>query len=236
MDDRRGAMDEGRAAMDEAAESTVAGRRSALDDGRPQGPFDLSIQLAVREMLDVEPPAGLRRRIMAQLSNSVASASLLNSVASALRRKDLVRRKTLWIPVAAAATLVMAVMLWSRSTAPIQPPTLARAADRNLPAKAPQPQTIRSAAPKLSAARVAAVQHRSRGDEPSPPIGARAMAVAFPTANGTSSNIEALAAIAPISVTPVRPSDITPPEVTVAPLAPIPAIQVAPLFPPERRN
>src|SRR5437764_14123729 len=139
--EERGAMDDGRG----------AGRPSRLDDGSLQGRFDLSIQLAVREMLDVEPAAGLRRRVMAQIPNSVGSA---------FRRNDLSRRKTLWTPLAAAAALVIAVMLWSRSTAPIPPPSLARAADRNLPTEPPRLQTVRSAPPKISAARIAAVRHR----------------------------------------------------------------------------
>src|SRR5215208_2023368 len=75
-----------------------------------RGRIDAAIDLAVREMLDVEPPAGLRGRVLDGLDTS--------SVASAFRRKNGFRRKIFWIaaPIAAAAIVILAVLLPSNTT------------------------------------------------------------------------------------------------------------------------
>ena len=65
--------------------------------------FDKAIDRAVREMLDVEPPAGLRRRVLEQIPAS-----------GTFRWKIL-------LPVTAAALLILALLL-PRST-PRQPET-----------------------------------------------------------------------------------------------------------------
>jgi hypothetical protein len=73
--------------------------------------LDREIDRAVRQMLDVEPPVGLRARVMARIENPGASGF---------------SRKLLWIamPVAAAAVILIAVVLARREgPAPSPAPT-----------------------------------------------------------------------------------------------------------------
>ena len=72
--------------------------------------LDREIDRAVREMLDVEPPAGLRARVMQRIEGSSET-----SVASAFRRKSA------WIAVAAAAAIVIAVVLTRREGPALSP-------------------------------------------------------------------------------------------------------------------
>ena len=84
------------------------GRREA---GGGEEHLDLAIDRAVREMLDVEPPDGLRGRVLDRLArpDSVASTFTWNIV---------------WIaaPVAAAAILVLALVLPSKAPRPVVNP------------------------------------------------------------------------------------------------------------------
>lgn len=70
-----------------------------------EGGFDAAIDGAVREMLDVEPPPGLRGRVMDRIDAPVVSAF---------------RRKGAWIfaPVAAAAVIALVVIAPWRDAAP----------------------------------------------------------------------------------------------------------------------
>jgi hypothetical protein len=178
--------------------------------------LDLAIDRAVREMLDVEPRAGLRARVVALIET----------------RRFVNLRVASWImiPLAAAAVLILAI-LPPRQTHPSvqpQPPVVAaRGATllpgRHVPAPALAERLSPAAAPVSSSRR----QHGR----------ATAADVAGPApGDDTSSNIEALAPIAPITIAPVRPRSIAPSEIAVAPLTPIPEIQVSPLFPPDRRD
>ena len=75
------------------------------------GDLDKAIDGAVREMLDVEPPAGLRRRVLEQLADSgLRRPALSPLVTSTFRWKIL-------LPVTAAALLILALLL-PRSTPP----------------------------------------------------------------------------------------------------------------------
>ena len=78
--------------------------------------FDAAIDRAAREMLDVEPPPGLRGRVMDRIE-------LNDPVASAFGRKNRGARK-FWLvaaPVAAAAVVVLAVTAPWRDAAPPAP-------------------------------------------------------------------------------------------------------------------
>ena len=92
-------------------QTEVGGRGSGTDREIGIG-FDVAIDRAVREMLDVEPPPGLRGRVLDGIELSS------NSVASAFRRK------IFWIaaPVAAAAILVLAVLLPSKTPTTVVDP------------------------------------------------------------------------------------------------------------------
>jgi hypothetical protein len=94
---------------------------------RPQdGRLDAAIDRAVREMLDVEPPAGLRGRVVDRIRQP--------------------RRAFAWtwfaVPVAAAAAVVLAVVLQDGRDRAIAPPPAIVASDQHLPrpdSRAPEP-------------------------------------------------------------------------------------------------
>src|SRR6476469_10173792 len=83
--------------------------------------FDKAIDGAVREMLDVEPAAGLRQRVLEELpafaeapAGEPASGFQLPASGSRLPARLLVASSFSWkvlLPVAAAAVLVLAVLL-----------------------------------------------------------------------------------------------------------------------------
>ena len=82
--------------------------------------FDETIDRAVREMLDVEPPAGLRGRVLDRID-----ALSTNSVASAFRRNF----GWIALPIATAAVIILAVLApWRHAVKPISPaaPVLAK--------------------------------------------------------------------------------------------------------------
>ena len=121
MSDERGAGREARGAK--------PARRSLGEGG-----FDIAIDRAAREMLDVEPPPGLRGRVMDRIE-------LHGPVVSAFRRKDRVAPK-FWLvaaPVAAAAVIVIAVMAPWRGAAPAGPTSPPVVAGVETPRGTPSP-------------------------------------------------------------------------------------------------
>jgi hypothetical protein len=99
--------------------------------------LDVAIDRAVREMLDIEPRADLRGRVLDRISNV--------PVASGFRRKG-------WIfaPIAAAALILLAVTLpWRspRTANPSSGPQVAPQVVRTTPPSV-APQTVPSAAPR----------------------------------------------------------------------------------------
>jgi hypothetical protein len=112
--------------------------REAGSRQRVAGSLDAAIDRAVREMLDVEPPPGLRGRVMDRIERN-------DPVTSAFRRK-------FWLvaaPVAAAAVIVIAVMAPWRDAAPAartSPPVVAgvetpRVTPSPVSPKKPEPPT-----------------------------------------------------------------------------------------------
>src|SRR5689334_8104352 len=92
--------------------------------------LDKQIDRAVREMLDVEPRADLRARVVSQVTASScqlpASRSLFVFVASAFRRNRVVF-------AAAAALLILAIVVARRSDPMPEPPLVAQRPDLRLP-------------------------------------------------------------------------------------------------------
>lgn len=174
--------------------------------------FDDAIDRAVREMLDVEPRADLRARVMARLP---ASGSRLPAHGF---RLPAVR----WVlaPLAAAALIVLAIFLARRSEPLPQAPVVAQRSDQHLPAdRVAVPAVTQIARP---AARRGSVPERRRVE---------AQSLESDGAGG----IEPLHAIAPISVPPIVERRIAPADIAVRPLTPIAEMQIAPLTPPDRR-
>jgi hypothetical protein len=160
-------------------------------------------------MLDVEPPAGLRGRVMDRFERPRRGMSWTWVVA----------------PAVAAAVIVLAVLAPRRDATPVAPPSIAKVVPAVIiplvASKTPEsPKTISIPLPFSPAPR--RVEHM--------------VVAASVQANDTSDEIASLSPIALLNVSSVRPADITQTEIGVGPLAPITELQVAPLSPPERRN
>jgi|SRR5262245_44630853 len=180
--------------------------------------FDEAIDRAVREMLDVEPPADLRARVMTQLTASDSRLPVSGF-----------RLPALGWALAAAAVILLAVVLTRRSEPLPQAPVVA--ADRHLPAETVTSVRTPEAAPRSVSAPIAV----SVGRPPRTAVD-RGLVVAAAVADDNATTVIApLKTIAPISVAPITQNAIAPAEVAVRPLNTITEIQIAPLTPPDRR-
>jgi hypothetical protein len=189
--------------------------------------FDKLIDHTVRQMLDVEPQAGMRARVLRRISESD------RPVASRFSRK------ILWLAAPmAAAMIALAVVLPQRAAQPPVAGPVARAGDTPLPAERTPQQpsalavTSTTAAPHNTAQRSRAWPVRAR--VPVPNGGGRVLAADAPDPGAMA--IEPLDSIAPIQVAPVGARDIAPSAISIAPLNTITELQVAPLTPPGGRN
>jgi hypothetical protein len=178
--------------------------------------LDKQIDRAVRDMLDVEPSADLRARVMAQLP-----------APGSPRPAPGFRLPASWVlgSIAAAALVVIAVFV-ARRTEPVpQPPAIAKAADRYLAPEA-APLTVDVPVVRTRRAPAAAPRAESTGS---------VLAAVFTADEPGTMRIAPLGAIAPISVAPIAHNAIAPAEVAVRPLNTMTEIQIAPLTPPDRR-
>ena len=198
--------------------------------------FDKAIDGAVREMLDVEPPAGLRQRVMERLpasgSQLPAAGFRLPAPGFRLPHRWRVASSFSWkilLPVAAAAVLVLGVFL-TRST-PRQP--------ESTTVSVPQPAAQSTVTPP-----VAEPSPQVRPERPEP--GPRAVAVVRRPAQviegamyvpaAASGDMEPLQSLTPIQVAPVAQRPMTQADIAISPLNPIADLEIAPLNPPEGRN
>jgi hypothetical protein len=196
--------------------------------------LDRAIDGAVREMLDVEPPAGLRAQVLNRIA-PVASGFIRKDL---LSRNDRFRRKIIWtaVPLAAAATLILALVLPSKHAErpPLrQPPSTTAAVE---PSRMPAPIAPPGASAPLrtpGATTASRVVRRPRTRTAAVRDGIVA-AAAFTPAEPAAS-IEPLS-ITPIEVAPIAQQRIAPSDISVRPLNPITELQIAPLNPSERRN
>lgn len=184
-----------------------------------EGGLDMAIDRAVREMLDVEPPMGLRGRVLDRIQRP--------------------RRSFAWVwiavPVAAAAVILLAVVgSWRQAAPPARPaaPIVARVEPRvTVPVvgSSKTPETSKTASIPLPYV-------TPRGRRPAPSgLDDGPIAAALAPADDAS-EIDPLSPIAPITVPSVSPASITPAEIAISPLSPIVELHIAPLSPPERRN
>src|SRR5262249_18503846 len=115
------------------------------------GDLDREIDRAVREMLDVEPPAGLRGRVMERIESRehrAASGGTPGRTASSFGR-------TMWwaaAPLAAAALMVLAVWLPRHESNPRVPPAPPPSTARVTPPAAPPAATPAPRRPERSPA------------------------------------------------------------------------------------
>jgi hypothetical protein len=187
--------------------------------------LDAAIDLAVREMLDVEPPAGLRGRVLAGIGSP-------NSVASAFRRK------IFWIaaPLAAAAILILAVLLPSRTARPVIDPVTTVATKEtpapSRPVTSTPPPAVTQVPPQTAIARATPRPVRR------PPSVATTVAAATVEPGADIAWLEPLPGPEAIDVAALEPSQAPSiPSIDLAP-AQIPALEVRPITdtPRERRN
>jgi len=186
--------------------------------------FDLAIDRAVREMLDVDPPAGLRGRVIARLP--VASAFRRKQL---LRRKDLFRRKAwMLVPIAAASVILIALLLPRGAPKIVHEAPPVVAGTQSLPAAGP----AMSPAVTRPRAGIRAAVGTGRRIQP----GQVTAAVAEEPAQGA--RVAALGDVAPIAVTTIEtPAPTTLAGVDVAPIriAPI-SVNALPDTPHERQQ
>jgi hypothetical protein len=183
------------------------------------GDFDKLIDRAVREMLDVEPPADLRARVIDRIDGQPASS--LRLPASGFQRFGVLRFGVL---LGAAAALVLMVLLARRSEPPAQQRVVAQGGQHE-PGGATPPAIDVPAAPE----RVATAKSRAR-------VPAGIASAASTDVTSAAPAIDPLKTIAPIEVAPIAQSSITPEPIGVRPLDPIAEMQIAPLNPPDRRD
>lgn len=171
--------------------------------------LDKQIDRAVREMLDVEPRADMRARVIARIDARRVSFQL--PVASFQR-------------FAAVATIAALVVLALLATRHAEPPAQSRVATNGADVRLPAPDPV-------TAATTAKIGAREAPQAPT--------RVAYATsvdATPAAADIDPLKAIAPIEVAPIAQSSITPEPIAVRPLNPITEMQIAPLNPPDRRD
>lgn len=185
------------------------GRPTAEDGRQPTaGRLDAAIDRAVREMLDVEPPAGLRGR-----------------VGERIQRSRPVSGRWTWALVPAMAAIVLAIVLpWRRAAvAPI--PSVAVATAAHVPeAPVGRPSPVVSVRPRAEAVRAESAPRRA------PRV------VMAETTAASEAGDETLASIDPIGITPIGSPSIVRQELAIRPLASIPQIRVELLSPPDGRN
>jgi|SRR6516165_3107501 len=179
--------------------------------------LDKAIDRAVREMLDVEPRADLRARVVARVDERRGSFQWPGS-----------RFQRLAVLIGAAAVLVLVLVLARRAEPPTPPPAIAAA---QVPERPPagatrQPPIGVPAAP----APLAATARNAVSQDP-----ARVAYAASVDTTGTTA-IDPLTAITPIGVAPIGQSSITPDPIGVRPLDRITEMQIAPLSPPDGRD
>jgi hypothetical protein len=194
--------------------------------------FDKQIDRAVRGMLDVEPPADLRARVMAKLPASGSRLPALGSRLSAFGSRLSAAGSPLpaagWA-LAAAAIVAIALFVARRSEPLPQAPVAARAVDRSLPPEAPRQSVDLPVVPTRPAPAVT----RSAPREPN---GRIVVAAALTDDEPETVQIAPLNTITPISVTPITQGAIAPADMAVRPLNTITEIQIAPLTPADRRD
>ena len=179
------------------------------DDERPDTGTDLdrAIDLAVRAMLDVDPRADLRARVIERIEQP--------------RR----RFRWTWVlaPIAAAAVLVVVVMLWRLAQVREGWPT-------DIVLHSPETtgqmaSTIVSPPPVVRVARRANLQRRGT-----------AAALASPEAGSPVIQLDPLRRIDAISVAPVTLQAVDTERIAIAPLTPIAEIEIEPVTPSGGRN
>ncbi len=202
-------------------DSPFASRREPA--GLPPSPIDLAIDRAVRKMMQVDPPAGLRRRVMARIESPpprraffVPAYGLAAAALAIVILGVWVARNNRVVPSSVDAPVVV-----EKAPAPAADTRVARAPQ---PDAGPPPRPERRVAPRRSGFR--------REPIPMPPqvadiFGTRTTAIAAaadPTGDAVWTTPPApdvdndIAAPAPLVVSPVGVPPIALPPIVIAPI------------------
>jgi len=186
--------------------------------------FDKAIDRAVREMLDVEPPADLRAKVVARIDELPASGF----------RLPVFGFRRFGVLVGAAAVLVIAIAI-SRLSGPssVAPVTSVAGADTNLAADIPGAGSVRERLPATSQTPIVAVTRPARATTRAADV---VIAASLNEPDSATTEISPLQQMTPIDVEPITQRSIAPEPLGVRPLNPITEVQIAPLNPPDRRN
>lgn len=181
--------------------------------------LDKAIDRAVRDMLDVEPPADLRGRVVDRIEQLPASGFRLPAAG--------------WrfgvLAAAAAVVVVLAVTLSQRAAVvrPLTAPTVAITTQGTAPVRPAQASSLH-AGPSPDARVIASVPERAARRD-------RMSATGTDIPQDRANDIAPLASITPIAIAPVTQESIAPADITIRPLTAVDELQIAPLTPPDRR-
>jgi hypothetical protein len=184
--------------------------------GRHDSPLDRAIDRAVREMVQVDPPPGLRRRVLARLEGGARPSSRISV-------------RYAW--AAAAFMILIAAVMFTRdrSTGPLTIESASQTAAVTAPAAANRPPAVvpppRSTTPRAAASRT------TREDIPMPRVtnvfGSQSPGVAAASDNGVeavwtppaSNAPEHPDAVPPLLIPPLIAAPIETPAIVIPPLA-----------------
>ena len=179
-------------------------------------------------MLDVEPPAGLRGRVIARIDNPTSVASGFS-------------RKIFWVgaPLAAAAAIVILALLIPREQtqhSPSAPVAVATVQPPSTRGTEPTPEAG-SRKPEAGSRELKAGSRALRKPRPTQTRSAdRIVAAATTSVDGATIEIEPLRRIVPIEFAPLTQDSIAPAPIEFRPLSTITEVPIAPLSLPERRH
>jgi len=222
---------------------------------------DDAIDRAVREMLDVEPPADLRARVTRRIdpdlrksgslrggssrtaptsgSFPVRVASAFSSfpflVASAFRFFPILVasafRRNRVVLTAATAALIVLAVFIARRSEPVPPLAVAHGRDVHL--SAPLLLAADQGHPDLRPSQDTRARVLAGARRPRPVTPGERLVIA---ANEDATTVAPLKPIAPITVAPIEQERIAPADIAIRPLSRIAEIQIPPLTPADRRN
>jgi hypothetical protein len=191
------------------------------------GDVDKAIDRAVREMLDAEPRADLRARVVARID---AQSSSLQPPAAGFQLPAFSFGFAAVSAAAALVVLVLVLVLERRAEPPAQAPVIARTGTQQPAATRPSAQPTDQRATPIDVSAATAQGHLAPG------VRAALVTAAVTAPDEQTSAIEPLGTITPIDMAPIAQSSIAPGPIAVRPLTTITDMQIAPLSPPDGRN
>jgi hypothetical protein len=185
--------------------------------GRHDSPIDRAIDRAVREIVQVDPPVGLRRRVLSRL-------------ASAPQRRASTVPWYAWGTAMVAVAILVVVLARDRSP---QPTTAGQVPAQAADVKAPAPERAaelptvtstpvapdRGALPRVTREAIRMPRVQNVFGAPSPVVAAADATLGDPTQPGSDAGPEKTpSGVPPLVVPPLAPSPIETPAIVIQPL------------------